>query len=101
MVSTSPTACFPKPERLQTEDGDATRFRAFEWDTTGSAGVLVNRSVWTSVEAFARRQFTVTVGSSNAAPPTANRALFGWEYRGCAGGITDPFGTEFSVITRP
>jgi hypothetical protein len=47
----------PQPERLQTEDGDATRFRAVEWDTTGSAGVLVNRSVWTSVEAFARRQF--------------------------------------------
>jgi hypothetical protein len=43
--------------------------------------------------------FTVTVG--NAAPPTPNRALFGWEYGGCAGGITDPFGTEFSVITRP
>jgi hypothetical protein len=43
----------PQPERLQTEDGDATRFRAFEWDTTGSAGVLVNMSGWTSVEALA------------------------------------------------
>jgi hypothetical protein len=42
----------PQPERLQTEDGDATRFRAFEWDTTGSAGVLVNMSGWTSVRGF-------------------------------------------------
>jgi len=39
--------------RLQTEDGDATSISAFEWDTAGSAGVLVNMSVWTSVEALA------------------------------------------------
>jgi hypothetical protein len=31
----------------------ATSIRAFEWDTAGSAGVLVNMSVWTSVEALA------------------------------------------------
>ena len=39
--------------RLQTEDGDATAVRAFEWDEAGSAGVLVNMSVWESPEALA------------------------------------------------
>jgi heme-degrading monooxygenase HmoA len=39
--------------RLQTEDGNATSVRAFEWDRAGSAGVLVNVSVWESVEALA------------------------------------------------
>jgi hypothetical protein len=39
--------------RLQTEDGNATSVRAFEWDQAGSAGVLVNMSVWESVEALA------------------------------------------------
>lgn len=39
--------------RLQTEDGDATAVRAFEWDTGGSAGVIVNMSVWTDVESLA------------------------------------------------
>ena len=39
--------------RLQTEDGNATSVRAFEWDKGGSAGVLVNMSVWESVEALA------------------------------------------------
>jgi heme-degrading monooxygenase HmoA len=39
--------------RLQTEDGNATSIRAFEWDRAGSAGVLVNMSVWESVEALA------------------------------------------------
>ena len=39
--------------RLQTEDGDATAVRAFEWDEAGSAGVLVNLSVWESPEALA------------------------------------------------
>jgi len=34
--------------RLQTEDGNATAIRAFEWDAAGSAGVIVNMSVWTS-----------------------------------------------------
>ncbi len=34
--------------RLQTEDGNATSIRAFEWDTAGSAGVIVNMSVWDS-----------------------------------------------------
>jgi hypothetical protein len=36
--------------RLQTEDGNATAIRAFEWDAAGSAGVIVNMSVWTSAE---------------------------------------------------
>ncbi|MFE0023539.1 DUF3291 domain-containing protein [Amycolatopsis sp. NPDC059021] len=39
--------------RLQTEDGDATSVRAFEWDVHDSAGVLINMSVWTSVETLA------------------------------------------------
>jgi Domain of unknown function (DUF3291) len=39
--------------RLQGEDGNATSVRAFEWDTAGSAGLLVNMSVWESVEALA------------------------------------------------
>jgi Domain of unknown function (DUF3291) len=39
--------------RLQTEDGNATAVRAFEWDTAGSAGVIVNMSVWESVETLA------------------------------------------------
>ncbi|GAB3163651.1 DUF3291 domain-containing protein [Amycolatopsis stemonae] len=39
--------------RLQTEDGDATSVRAFEWDVRGTSGVLVNMSVWTSVETLA------------------------------------------------
>jgi hypothetical protein len=39
--------------RLQTEDGNATSISAFEWDAGGSAGVLVNMSVWESVEALA------------------------------------------------
>ena len=39
--------------RLQTEDGNATAVRAFEWDAAGSAGVIVNMSVWESVEKLA------------------------------------------------
>jgi hypothetical protein len=39
--------------RLQTEDGNATAIQAFEWDTAGSAGVIINMSVWESVEALA------------------------------------------------
>jgi hypothetical protein len=43
--------------RLQTEDGDATAIRAFEWDTHDSHGVIVNLTVWTSVEALAEFAF--------------------------------------------
>ncbi|GAA1688165.1 DUF3291 domain-containing protein [Fodinicola feengrottensis] len=39
--------------RMQTEDGDATAIRAFQWDVGDSAGIIVNMSVWTSVEALA------------------------------------------------
>jgi hypothetical protein len=39
--------------RLQTEEGNATAVRAFEWDQAGSAGVIMNMSVWDSVEALA------------------------------------------------
>jgi heme-degrading monooxygenase HmoA len=40
--------------RLQTEDGNSTAIRAFEWDTAGSVGVIVNMSVWRSVEDLAQ-----------------------------------------------
>jgi hypothetical protein len=40
--------------RLQTEDGDATALRAFEDDAEGAdGGILLNMSVWESVEALA------------------------------------------------
>jgi Domain of unknown function (DUF3291) len=39
--------------RLQTEDGNATSIVAFEWDAAGSAGVILNMSVWESVESLA------------------------------------------------
>jgi hypothetical protein len=44
--------------RLQDEGGDATAIRAFEWDTAGSAGVIVNMSVWESVEALANYAYS-------------------------------------------
>jgi hypothetical protein len=46
--------------RLQTEDGDATAIHGFGWDTDGSAGVLVNMSVWESVEALAEFVYSDT-----------------------------------------
>ena len=39
--------------RLQTEEGNATSVRAFEWDAGDSAGVIMNMSVWESVDALA------------------------------------------------
>ncbi len=39
--------------RLQTEDGNATAVRAFEWDAADSAGVIINMSVWASVDQLA------------------------------------------------
>lgn len=40
--------------RMQTEDGNATAVRGFEADAEGAAGgVLINMSVWESVEALA------------------------------------------------
>lgn len=38
--------------RLQAEDGNATSVVAFEWDADGSAGVIVNLSVWRDVESL-------------------------------------------------
>jgi heme-degrading monooxygenase HmoA len=46
--------------RLQTEDGNATAVQAFEWDRAGRAGVLVNMSVWESVEALAAYVYSDT-----------------------------------------
>jgi hypothetical protein len=39
--------------RMQTEDGDATAIQAFQWDVGNSAGIVLNMTVWTSVEALA------------------------------------------------
>lgn len=36
--------------RLQTEEGNSSSVRAFEWDVKNSAGVIINLSVWASVE---------------------------------------------------
>ncbi len=36
--------------RLQTEEGNATKVEAFEWDIGASAGVIVNLSVWESAD---------------------------------------------------
>ena len=38
--------------RLQAEDGNATSISAFQWDTDGTAGVIVNLSTWTSIDAL-------------------------------------------------
>jgi hypothetical protein len=46
--------------RLQTEDGNATAVHAFQWDRAGSAGVLVNMSVWESVEVLAAYVYSDT-----------------------------------------
>jgi Domain of unknown function (DUF3291) len=42
--------------RLQTEAGNATAVTAFEWDAAGSAGVIVNLTVWRDLESL--RAFT-------------------------------------------
>ena len=39
--------------RLQADDGNATSIQAFEWDASDSAGVIVNLSVWQSVDELA------------------------------------------------
>jgi hypothetical protein len=40
--------------RLQTEEGNATSIRAFEWEAGDSSGVLVNMSVWQTLEHLGR-----------------------------------------------
>jgi hypothetical protein len=44
--------------RLQTEDDNALSIRAFEWDVRGTSGVLINMSVWTSVDTLAAFTFS-------------------------------------------
>jgi hypothetical protein len=34
--------------RLKTEEGNATSVKGFEWDHQGSAGIIINMSVWDS-----------------------------------------------------
>jgi hypothetical protein len=46
--------------RLKTDDGNATSILAFEWDRAGSAGVIVNMSVWESVDALAAYVYSDT-----------------------------------------
>jgi heme-degrading monooxygenase HmoA len=47
--------------RLQTEDGDATAVRGFERDAAGAGGgVVINMSVWESVEALAAYAYGAT-----------------------------------------
>jgi hypothetical protein len=46
--------------RLQGESGNATSVLACAWDRAGSAGVLVNMSVWESVEALAEYVYSGT-----------------------------------------
>jgi hypothetical protein len=36
--------------RLKTDQGNATSIRAFEWDVGDAAGIIVNMSVWDSIE---------------------------------------------------
>jgi hypothetical protein len=36
--------------RLQTDEGNATSVQAFEWENQGAAGVIINMSVWQSIE---------------------------------------------------
>ncbi len=38
--------------RLKTEEGNATSVPGFQWDVDGSAGVLINMSVWESFESL-------------------------------------------------
>jgi hypothetical protein len=36
--------------RLQTDEGNATSVQAFEWEVQGAFGVIINMSVWRSIE---------------------------------------------------
>lgn len=38
--------------RLKTDEGNATSLVAFDWDVSGSAGVLTNMSVWETFDAL-------------------------------------------------
>jgi heme-degrading monooxygenase HmoA len=40
--------------RLQSEEGNATSIKAFEWDRGDSPGVIINMSVWESVDDLSR-----------------------------------------------
>ncbi len=53
--------------RLQTEDGDATALRAFSGDAEGAdGGILINMSVWESVEALAAFVCCAAAGSGSS-----------------------------------
>jgi len=56
---------------MQTEDGNATAIQAFDWDAAGSAGVIVNLSVWTDVEHLAVRDSYPPPGTGTVVQPIA------------------------------
>jgi hypothetical protein len=43
--------------RLQTDEGNATSVQGFEWEIQGSAGIIINMSVWDSVESLSQWAF--------------------------------------------
>ncbi|HEV2766500.1 MAG TPA: GNAT family N-acetyltransferase [Acidimicrobiales bacterium] len=71
--------------RLQTEDGNATAVRAFEWDAAGSAGVIVNLSLWESVDALAHLGVRGLAPPSTAAAPTVVPPRRGGDLRSVVG----------------
>ena len=53
--------------RLEDESGNATAISAFGWDAGTSAGVIVNLTVWASVEALSAFAFSDNTARSCAA----------------------------------
>jgi hypothetical protein len=43
--------------RLKTDEGNATSVQGFEWDVQGSAGIIINMSVWDSMESLSQWVF--------------------------------------------
>ena len=54
--------------------GDATALLAFEWDADGSAGVIVNMSVWADIESLE----TFVYGEMHRAVLRRRREWFGF-----------------------
>jgi len=61
--------------RLQSEDGNATALRGFEQDGAGSGGgIIINMSVWETVEALAAFRVRDDAHRGATAPPRVVRA---------------------------
>jgi hypothetical protein len=43
--------------RLKTDEGNATSVSGFEWDRQGDAGIIINMSVWDSIESLSQWAF--------------------------------------------